>query len=359
MCSIDWFLNLLEGDLESAEREILKDVDMKDARSLVNLLAVKLLKNKYRDVIRLTNEYLVDDIVVDDNAIRVMEYRILADISLGDIEDIVRCLYMVRIPLLTFNVDYYPVFAISTINQLLDEQTTIFFRRRYRSVSNTIKLVPFSNIVCVALYNAYKESKFDKLPPPRRALMLALLSVVYSSIPRQHTAILFAKKAVEIHDGYIQRTALGKIYLALNNLNKAFNELQRALNYSTTDKLGAYEARINLAQLYLIRGDYSLALDMITRALRIRQDPISRLIRGEALLNLGKLNEAIVAFKALANVNDKQIKIRALLNLSICYFEKKSYRRAFDYLWMAHMLDPNNKYISLLANIMKVYGHKG
>ncbi len=356
MDDLDWLLDLLAGDLDSAERKL---GNANTCSSVLNLLAIKLLKHDYQDIIRITDKFLISCKDVDDTGIKLLEYRILGDIALRRPEDIIWCLSMLRIPLLIFHVGHHLPLALLSFNQLLDERLSIFLRRKYGSPTVPVWICPLSRAVCFALYYAFRNGLFDELTRDQKYILTPYLSIVFASISRLSDAVNSLKNVINVSDGYMPRAALGKIYFLMDNPTRSFTELQYALAFAERDRMKGFEARVNLAQLYMLQGDYRLALDLITSALRIKPSPFARLVRGEILLNMGRLNEATIAFKALINTTNKFLRIRALINLSICYLEKKNPKQAFNYLWTAYMLDPNDEYIKLIATLLKRYQETG
>jgi len=351
MNDIEWFLDILDNDLEDAEKKLFNETK-KSPQSIINLLAIRFLRKDYSGILALTDEVFGRKDIPFSVLTKILEYRIIASIYLKKPAEILKSLNALRTQLLIFYVEDIPPAIIASIKQLLEDPTIVFLRR-YHSMTKHSSVSPLTKIVSIMIHKACQDSLFENLPPVEKSQAYALSSILMPSILRTSDAIKYLDRAIRLQDGYIPRAAAGKIYFIIGNPSRAFNELNYALKFSDDDPLKGYEAKVNLAQLYSLQGDYKTALKYITDALRIRQEPIARLIRGEILLNLGELDAAIVAFRALVNIGDSRILLRTLINLAACLLEKNNVRKAFDYLWKAHLMVPDNEYIGMLASALK------
>lgn len=354
MDTVDWFLDLLDGRYSDAEEKLRIDTAKLSPSLIINRLAISLLQRDYRAILSITDRVLENmNSVSMESLIKILEYRILSDVALNKPHDVIRCLDILRKQILTFFIDYTHITYILTIYDLLDEQAQLYLRRIGTEHYSYTDIYEFSKVFCVSMFKAHRSGFFDVLPENDLMRALSYLSIFLTKVGRKNAAYKCLNRAFNISDGYIYRVASSRVRFMTNSINKAFSDLNHALQFAEKDKLRGIEAKINIAQLYALEGEYSTALRYISDALRIYPEPLARLIRGIILLHLGRLNEAIVAFKALVHTNNIKIKINALINLAVCFLLRKNHKKAFDCLWSAYMLDPNNDYVSILTRTIK------
>ncbi len=353
--NIDWFLDLLNKELDSAETKLRLQIKPHDINSILNLLAVYLLKHDYNGILITTEEILRQSArIPTESLIKIIEYRVIADLALGNYDRIVGALDLVRRQILTFFIDFKQLLHNPSIRDLLDEQVILYLKRRYTVAPLYHEIYEFSKTFQLALYDAYKQDCFIDLQSSEKLRMYSYLSIFLAKLSLKEAAKKCINIAKEIKDSYISRVAAGTVWFLLNNFDHAFDELNYALANYTDVKNRGIEAKINIAQLYALEGEYKIALNYITEALRVYPDPLARLVRGKILLELQRFNEAVLAFRALLNTTNKNIRTVALLNLAVCYILKKKYKKAFDCLWSAYMLNPTNEYISMLTKTLKI-----
>ncbi len=353
MLDMEWLLYMLSGNLELAERT-LESKHRGDPRTLVNLAAIKFAQKKFEDVIRVTESAFQKPGKLPAEILRkIVEYRVLAAIALERPTEVIRALRLVRTNLLIFLTRHSLVVLLSSIYDLLSEQVLTLIRRLRHGGPSPRRIAPLSHIVCAAVYNAWRSGFFDALDEDILAEALAYASVLLIPISRTGDAKSCIMRALSIRDSYVTRTAAGKYFFIVGNLERSLKELTRAIELSADDELKGFEAKANIAQIYAMRGDYKVALEYVTDALKTLRDPIVRLIRGEILMQMGALDQAILAFRALLSSENREIRIDALLNLAVCLLEKNLTSKAFEYLWKAYMLDPSNSMISMLAQTVR------
>ena len=93
---VEWFLDILCMDLDSAEQKLRGTASLeniRDIRTILNLLAVYLLKHDYKSILDISNNVLKHQSRIPvENLIRIVEYKVIADLALGHYEDVVNAL---------------------------------------------------------------------------------------------------------------------------------------------------------------------------------------------------------------------------------------------------------------------------
>lgn len=355
---LEWLLHLLEGNLDNAHSMLMRE-NMRDPANIINLLAISFLKKDF-DQIKEISQVIFEKKrnFGEESILRILEYRILADIATSDAADLLNSLRFIRPKLLMFIAKMAPPIVISSVKDLLNEQTLMLLRRLRQITIEDYDPYAISGIVCKAVLEAMQNGFFDKLDKKEQAEALAYAAMLLLSISKVDIARKILKRSLSLHEFYVNRCALGKLYFVMGNLAQSFSELNYALNFSGSDRYKGFEAKTNIAQLYAIQGEYKMALRYIVDALRIRQDPFVRMIRGEILMNLGRYKDAIYAFKAVLSSQTERLKTYTLINLAICYLERKALKKAFDSLWKALLLNPKNENLMLITKTIKALAEK-
>ncbi|MEX0568985.1 MAG: tetratricopeptide repeat protein, partial [Candidatus Njordarchaeota archaeon] len=263
MKSLDWLLHLLEGNLDTAQ-DILAGESIKDQANVMNLLAVNFLKRNFDKIKKISKETLKRrKDIREDFLVKVLEYRILADIATDDVEDLLSSFRFLRPKLLMFIARMAPTIVVSSVQDLLNEQTLILLRRLRQNIIEDYDPYTISRVVCKAILEVAQNGFFDRLNKEERAEALAYASMLLLVISKVNVAKALLKRSLSLHESYINRCALGKLYFVIGNFAQAFSELNYALTLAETDKYKGFEARTNIAQLYAIQGDYKMALKYI------------------------------------------------------------------------------------------------
>lgn len=354
MKPLDIILSLLrksEDELQAMSREITEKAQLVDKENILNILAVNLINKNLEAIISVTDAVISRGILreFDDTALKIVEYRLLALSFIKDYRRVLETLRLIKNRILYLSVFPYPFLYLNSLNELLDEQKLLFIKRQTVNVSH-LRRAPISGIVILSLYRNFDKSVV--LSPNEKSELFAYMGVLLSYTSRGDIGRKLIDFALSLKDGYITRVASGVSYYLLNNYRRAFNEFMVAIKRMEKNSRSV-EALVNLSQLFLLTGEYSIALNYITNAIKRNPDAFSRFIRGLILLNLERINEAILAFKALLGTKEKEIRIHALLGLAECYLLLKNYKKAFEMVWKAHMLNPSDRIVSLYAEVLK------
>ncbi len=350
MSKFDWLIELLQGNLDSAEKQLAEISTLKRI-DVLNLLAIKLLRREYTAVINIAEKTIGDKPNIHDERIaKILEYRLAASILSGDDNRVLDSLRKFRVKI--FMISMFPIllYRINSWYDFLDEQKIFYIHRQISK--GEFNELPLSKSV-IALLTAYlKSGNPDKMEIDARRELISYIAALMAHTPLAREALSLLNREFANDLDYNILVARGKIFFLLNNPVKALSEFNKAITFVSEKKI-LLEALVNISQIYAMYGEYRLALDYARRALLIRQDPIARLVRGGILLNMGRFNEAILAFKALLRIENRKIKLFALLGLAECYVAKGNFRAAFDAVWKAYMLDRSSDIVSLYVHVLR------
>ena len=350
MQKLDWLLDLLQGDLDSAEKKVTDTVPTLEKDSVLNLLAIKLLKRDYEGIISVSERFLEDQLdIYDENNVKILEYRLVASILVNDFTKILDTLRRIRTKILIISPVSTLAHKIGSWYELLSEQRVTNLRRQI--VQDYLKEEPFSKFALALITKLLRNDRLSGLDPVIRQELVSYLIALMAHTPFAKEALAKLRQYSTGENDYNLLTAKGKVLFFLNKPTVALGLFTKAVALAG-DMKDKFEALINISQIYALYGEFKLALEYVKQALLIRQDPVARLLRGAILLNIGSYDEASLAFRALIQVRDKKIKLLALFGLSECYIAKGNFRAAFDSIWKAYMLYPN-ELVRIYANVLK------
>lgn len=193
------------------------------------------------------------------------------------------------------------------------------------------------------LERAISECKtLVKLKPKSKDAHIMMANLMRAS-GQYKDAIVEFQKAIEIgaHDRPLF-SAIGFSYLHEGNLEKAEEYLAKA----ATDKEPSMDALIGLAILEYRKKNYESALVNLDKILVRKPDSgEARKLKGEVLIELNRLDEAVVELEKVIAVNPEFR--AAYMTLSNAYFQKKDLNKAEAVLRKSLLLkkpDPDSHY---------------
>ena len=356
MSALDWLIDLLQEDFGAAEKKLM-EIRMPRRDRILNVLAIKLLRKDYEDLIRIAEESLGESPNIhNDVTAKILEYRLIASILINDLQRVLDSLRKLRTKIFILPTPPTLFQRIGDWCDLLDEQKVFFVRRQI--LGRTIVDLPLSKSTIAFLSLYLRENLNISLQQNIKREFISYVAALMAHTPQASYALKLLSLKNIGEDDYNTLVARGKVFFALNQTAKALSEFNRAI-LLIKEKRGGLEALVNISQIYAMYGEYKLALEYVKRALLIRQDPLARLTRGIVLLNMGRFDEAILAFKALLRIESKRLKLLALLGLSECYVAKRNFRAAFDVAWRAYMLDQTDEIVGLYAYVLKNLSEQG
>ncbi|MBC7997518.1 MAG: tetratricopeptide repeat protein [Leptolyngbya sp.] len=198
----------------------------------------------------------------------------------------------------------------------------------------------------------YKKGKIEraisecrtllKLKPKSKDAHIMMANLMRTS-GQYKAAIEEFQKAIEIgaHDRPLY-SAIGFSYLHEGDLEKAEEYLKKA----ATDKEPSMDALIGLAILDYRKKNYESALSSLDKILVRKSDSTeARKLKGEVLIELGRVDEAIIELEQVIAMNPGFR--AAYMTLSNAYFQKKDLTKAEAILRRSLLLkktDPDSHY---------------
>lgn len=350
MQKLDWFLSMLQGDFNSAEEGVSKEVVTSGGIKILNLLAIKLLKGDYEGVMRVSEKALEGKPnIYDEVLIKILEYRLAASILTKDFHKMLDVLRRIRTRIFAISPAPALLCKINSWYEILNMRKVLNLRRQI--LRDQLEEPPLSKFALALLTKFFKDEGLGGLDPSAKRELVSYVAALMAHTPFAKDALVELKRHSGGEIDHNVLIAKGKILFLLEKPMRALGAFIRALNLPG-EKKDKFEALVNISQIYALHGEYRLALEYVKQALLINQDPTARLLRGEILLNMGYYEEASLAFKALVQVNDKRIRVPALLGLSECYIAKGDFKAAFDIIWRAYMLYPN-ELVRIYADVLK------
>jgi len=161
-------------------------------------------------------------------------------------------------------------------------------------------------------------------------------------------------KAIELNPNFaIAHSNLGNVLRDLGKLKGAKLSLQKAIQLNPE----CGEAHVNLGNILNDIGKLKEAEFSYLKAIEIKPDYAEAHSNlGSVLINLGRLDEAKISLLKAIEIEPNDF--TAYMNLSIYFYLIKDKNSASKAIGNAHNINPNNKDIMLLSNMIKVLSLK-
>ena len=303
-------------------------VRLKIPKSIMNLiLTVELLKKNIDEVLDILTEYFAEEIYIsppDWEIIPSLTVNIL-DIFRADDED------------------------LSKLQRWLSQR------------KNEDIILPLNKSLREMLYRAiksYTEEIHESFTPLKISQIYSILSITALSLNVISEAKKAIEKAINIDRNPLVLNMYGKVYYVIGDLNTAISAFKEALIIDHENSF-RYITLTNIGNVFARIGDYDLAIELITKALKIKADCfVCWYSRAIALLRSEKWKEAENSFKALIQMRRDDPRI--WYGLGQVYLARGKILESIECFLKAMKLNPDDEIIQLHIELARyLAGRRG
>ncbi len=151
------------------------------------------------------------------------------------------------------------------------------------------------------------------------------------------TAVISFTEAIELKPDYAEALfERGKLYLKMGEVEKAINDLERAIEYGLKDE----DIYVHLSKAYMLKGDRKKALEIL-RETSSKEDNKFLINMSRVLISTKSYDEAISYLEKAKSIDKNDVEIYELL--AEAYEGKKEYLKAIEALKSAAFLNPSEE----------------
>lgn len=179
------------------------------------------------------------------------------------------------------------------------------------------------------------------------------LGIFYYNQGKYGKSVTHYEQAAELNPKPVYFENLGLSYENMHQPQKAEENYRKALESEDGDNDKQYN---RLAFFLSGQGKYSEAIELLTRAIKLRPDPVYYENLGYACENLGRRKEAEKHYRAALELSENNKDIY-LNRLGIFYFNQQEFEKAVEFYQQAIELHPKAVYYENIGNAYNALGN--